>query len=111
MDRTRIGRRSLLALGAGAAAAPLLTACAGASTTGAGGEGTVTLLSNQFSPVEERQRFEAILKARVTAAPVAFNQVETGSSRRRCRVRWIPASRRSAWSARSTATWRRTRAG
>ncbi|GAB7038812.1 MULTISPECIES: ABC transporter substrate-binding protein [Catenuloplanes] len=71
-------RRSVLALGAGVAAAPLLTACAGASTSGGGGEGTVTLLSNQFSPVEERQRFEAILKARVTAAPVAFNQVETG---------------------------------
>ena len=71
-------RRSLLAFGAGAAAVPLLGACAGASTSGGGGEGTVTFLSNQFSPIEERQRFEAILAARVTAAPVAFNQVETG---------------------------------
>jgi multiple sugar transport system substrate-binding protein len=35
-------------------------------------------MSNQFSPVEEKQRFEKILKDRVTAEKVAFNQVETG---------------------------------
>ncbi len=75
----RLSRRALLGLGAGIAAAPVLSACGGVSTSGAeGGDGAVTLMSNQFSPVEEKQRFEAILKARVTAEKVAFNQVETG---------------------------------
>ncbi|WP_306214736.1 ABC transporter substrate-binding protein [Actinoplanes sp. RD1] len=80
LDTNRgLSRRSLLALGAGAAAAPLLGACGGVSTSGAeGGEGSVTLMSNQFSPVEERQRFEEILAKRVTGEKVAFNQVETG---------------------------------
>lgn len=74
----RLSRRSLLALGAGVAAAPVLGACGGVSTTGTGGgAGSVTLMSNQFAPVEERQRFERILKDRVPER-VAFNQVETG---------------------------------
>ena len=75
----RISRRSLFALGAGVAAAPVLSACGGVSTSGAsGGEGSITLMSNQFSPVEEKQRFEKILKDKVTAEKVAFNQVDTG---------------------------------
>ena len=75
----RFTRRSLLVLGAGAAAAPVLSACGGVSTTGTtSGSGGVTLMSNQFAPVEEKQRFEKILKDKVTAVPVAFNQVETG---------------------------------
>lgn len=74
----RISRRSLLTLGAGVAAAPLLTACGGVSTSGAGGAGSITLMSNQFSPVEEKQRFETILKDKVTAEKVGFNQVDTG---------------------------------
>lgn len=79
MDRRALNRRALLALGAGAAASPLLSACGGVSTSGTGGgEGSLTLMSNQFSPVEEKQRFEKILKDRVTVAKVGFNQVETG---------------------------------
>jgi multiple sugar transport system substrate-binding protein len=75
----RITRRGLLALGAGVAAAPVLSACGGVSTTGtSSGSGSLTLMSNQFSPVEEKQHFEQILKSRVTAEKVAFNQVETG---------------------------------
>lgn len=78
-DGPRISRRTLLALGAGVAAAPALSACGGVSTSGTSGEsGSVTLMSNQFSPVEEKQHFEKILKDRVTAEKVAFNQVETG---------------------------------
>jgi multiple sugar transport system substrate-binding protein len=75
----RISRRALLALGAGAAAAPVLGACGGVSTSGTdGGSGSITLMSNQFSPVEEKQHFEKILKDKVTAEKVAFNQVDTG---------------------------------
>ncbi|BCJ48798.1 ABC transporter substrate-binding protein [Actinoplanes sp. NBRC 14428] len=71
-----ISRRALLA---GIAAAPVLGACGGVSTTGSGGgAGSITLMSNQFSPVEEKQRFERILQERVTGEKVAFNQVETG---------------------------------
>jgi multiple sugar transport system substrate-binding protein len=75
----RLDRRTLLGLGLTAGMAPLLTACGGASTSGGdGGEGTVTFLSTQFTPVEERQRFEGILAARFTGAPVAYNPVEPG---------------------------------
>lgn len=72
-----LSRRSLLTLGAGVAAAPLLGACGGVSTTGAE-EGSLTMLSEQFSAVEERQRFEEILRRRVTAEKVAFNYAEYG---------------------------------
>jgi len=64
-------------LGAGLAAAPALAACGGASTSGGGGEGTVTFLSTQFEPVEERARFEQILADHVPT-PVAFNPVDAG---------------------------------
>jgi len=78
-DGPRISRRALLTLGAGAAAVPVLGACGGVSTSGAGGgSGSITLMSNQFSPVEEKQHFEQILKTKVTAEKVAFNQVDTG---------------------------------
>jgi len=74
----RLNRRRLLGLGLTAAgAAPLLTACGGASTSGTdGGEDAVNFLSTQFSPVEERQRFEQILRDRVKVASVAYNPVE-----------------------------------
>lgn len=72
----RIDRRRLLGLGLAAGAAPLLTACGGASTTGADEEGSITFLSTQFTPVEERQRFEQILSDRVKAGVVAYNPVE-----------------------------------
>jgi multiple sugar transport system substrate-binding protein len=75
----QLSRRGLLGLGLGTAAAPLLSACGGVSTSGAdGGKGTVNFLSTQFTPVEERQRFETILSNRVSAAKVAFNPVDAG---------------------------------
>lgn len=77
--RARFDRRTLLGLGLVAGSAPLLTACGGASTSGAdGGDGAVNFLSTQFTPVEERQRFETILAERVKAAPVAYNPVAPG---------------------------------
>ena len=79
MSANRLSRRGLLTLGAGVAAAPVLSACGGVSTTGTSTEaGSITLMSNQFSPVEEKQRFEQILKSKVAGGKVAFNQVETG---------------------------------
>lgn len=73
----RLSRRSLLGLGVGVAAAPALSACGGVSTSGAdGGSGTVNFMSTQFTPVEERQRFEKILSDKVSAAKVAYNPVE-----------------------------------
>lgn len=47
------------------AAAPALSACGGFSTSGAsggGGGGGLTFLSTQFTPVEEAERFRAVLK-------------------------------------------------
>lgn len=75
----RISRRAVLGLGLGAVAAPALSACGGASTTGADNGGdSVNFLSTQFTPVEERQRFERILRQRVTSASVAYNPVDAG---------------------------------
>lgn len=72
-----LSRRALLGLGAGALVAPALSACGGVSTSGAdGGEGAVNFLSTQFAPVEERLRFETILKNRVKGTDVAFNSVD-----------------------------------
>jgi len=73
-----ISRRALLGIGLGAAAAPALAACGGQSTSGGGGEGSVTFLSTQFTPVEERQRFEKILADKVSSVKVAYNPVEAG---------------------------------
>lgn len=74
-----LNRRSLLGLGLTAAAAPALAACGGASTSGTdAGKGGVTFLSTQFTPIEERQRFEAILKSHVSGTSVAYNPVEPG---------------------------------
>ncbi|MFJ8582600.1 ABC transporter substrate-binding protein [Micromonospora sp. NPDC093277] len=74
-----ISRRTVLGLGLGAAGAAALSACGGVSTTGSsGGSGSITFLSTQFTPVEERQRFETILGSRVTAAKVAYNPVDEG---------------------------------
>ena len=72
-------RRSLLLAGLGAAlSAPFLASCAGFDTSGAaGGEGTVEFLSTQFTPVQERQRYEAVLKQFVKV-PVAYNSVDPG---------------------------------
>lgn len=72
-------RRSLLLAGLGTAlSAPFLASCAGFDTSGAaGGEGTVEFLSTQFTPVQERQRYEDVLKQFVKV-PVAYNSVDPG---------------------------------
>lgn len=54
-----------------------MAGCAGFDTSGAGGAGSVGFLSTQFTPVEERQRFEAVLR-RELAVPVAYNPVTAG---------------------------------
>ena len=63
-----VSRRTALSLGLAAAAAPLLAAC-GASTTGNAGSaaGGVTVLGTQFT-VEEKAKFDAILKSKDAAA-------------------------------------------
>ena len=72
-------RRSLLLAGLGTAMSlPFLSACAGFDTSGAvAGEGTVGFLSTQFTPVEEKQRYEAVLK-KFLKVPVAYNPVDAG---------------------------------
>jgi multiple sugar transport system substrate-binding protein len=74
-----VSRRSLLLAGLGTAmSAPFLASCAGFDTSGAAaGEGTVGFLSTQFTPVEEKQRYEAVLK-KFAKAPVAYNSVDPG---------------------------------
>lgn len=72
-------RRSLLGLGLATAAAPVLAACSGASTSGsASGAGTVNFLCTQFTPIQERQNFQQILKSRAGKIKVAFNPVDSG---------------------------------
>ena len=68
-------RRTALGLGVGAAVAPLLAACQGASTSGGG---DFTFLSTQFTPVEEKQRFEKILADHVKDVNVSFNSMAVG---------------------------------
>ena len=72
-------RRSILLAGLGAAMSlPLLSACAGFDTSGAAaGAGTVGFLSTQFTPVDEKQRYEAVLK-KFLRVPVAYNAVDAG---------------------------------
>ncbi len=67
-----ITRRAVLG---GLLAAPLLAACAGFDTSGAATPGTVGFLSTQFTPVEERQRYEQVLRSELSV-PVAYNPVE-----------------------------------
>jgi multiple sugar transport system substrate-binding protein len=68
-------RRTLLATGAGLAAAATLSAC-GANTAGGG---DFVFLSTQFSPVEEKQRFEKILADNVKDYKVGYNTVAAAS--------------------------------
>lgn len=74
-----LSRRSILLAGLGAAMSlPLLSACAGFDTSGAvAGAGTVGFLSTQFTPVEEKQRYEAVLK-KFLRVPVAYNALDAG---------------------------------
>ncbi len=73
-------RRTALKLGLAAAsvpllASPLLASCAGASTSGGG---NFTFLSTQFTPVEEKQRFEKILADYVKDVKVSYNSMVVG---------------------------------
>lgn len=70
-------RRAVLLATLGLGAVPLLAACSGTSTSSAGGKGAVNFLSTQFTPIEERQRFEGILKSRVPGVKVAYNPVQS----------------------------------
>ncbi|MDQ0851878.1 multiple sugar transport system substrate-binding protein [Arthrobacter sp. B3I9] len=72
-------RRSMLLAGLGTAlSVPFLSACAGFDTSGAAaGQGTVGFLSTQFTPVEEKQRYETVLK-KFVRVPVAYNSVDPG---------------------------------
>lgn len=69
-----LSRRSVFGVAAGIAAAGALAGCQGASTTGAV-VGSATFFSTQFTPVEEKQRFEAVLKTFVTDPVTSFNSV------------------------------------
>ncbi|NUR73446.1 MAG: extracellular solute-binding protein [Hamadaea sp.] len=75
-NEARATRRALLQA---ALAAPVLAACGGVSTSGTGGAGSVNFLSTQFTPVEERQRFEKILADKVTSAKVGYNPVDNAT--------------------------------
>jgi len=68
-------RRTALRLGLGATAIPFLASCSGASTSGGG---DFTFLSTQFTPVEEKQRFEKILASRVKDVKVSYNSMAVG---------------------------------
>jgi multiple sugar transport system substrate-binding protein len=68
-------RRTALQLGLGAAALPFLASCSGASTSGGG---DFTFLSTQFTPVEEKQRFEKILADHVKDVKVSYNSMAVG---------------------------------
>ena len=74
--QSQFSRRSLLLAGLGTAMSlPFLSACAGFDTSGAAaGAGGVGFLSTQFTPVEEKQRYEAVLK-KFIKVPVAYNSV------------------------------------
>jgi len=75
-NEARATRRALLQA---ALAAPVLAACGGVSTSGTGGAGSVNFLSTQFTPVEERQRFEKILSDKVTSSKVGYNPVDNST--------------------------------
>jgi multiple sugar transport system substrate-binding protein len=75
----RVSRRTALKLGLGATALPFLagglSSCSGASTAGGG---DFTFLSTQFTPVEEKQRYEKILASSVTDPKVSYTSLATG---------------------------------
>lgn len=74
-----ISRRQALQVGAGLTVAPFLigslSGCSGASTSGGG---SFSFLSTQFTPVEEKQRFEKVLASRVKDVKVSYNSMAVG---------------------------------
>ncbi|MGI8716835.1 MAG: extracellular solute-binding protein [Lapillicoccus sp.] len=83
-DRTtvssEVSRRALLQSTAGSAALAALASACSASTSGGGAgggtAGSLTFMSTQFTPVEERQKYEGVLKK--YAPGVGFNPVDGG---------------------------------
>jgi multiple sugar transport system substrate-binding protein len=75
---TAVSRRTLLQYSLGTAAVASLAAACSASTSGGGGGGegggSLTFMATQFNPVEERQKYEAVLKQ--FAPGVSFNPVD-----------------------------------
>ncbi|HSO70908.1 MAG TPA: ABC transporter substrate-binding protein [Arachnia sp.] len=71
---TAMSRRTLLGVAGGATVASALAGCSGASTTG-GTAGDAVLFSTQFTPIEEKQRFEKVLAAYVTDPKTSFSSV------------------------------------
>jgi multiple sugar transport system substrate-binding protein len=71
-----LSRRTLLQYSLGTAALASLASACSASTSGGGGGGSdaITFMATQFNPVEERQKYEAVLKQ--YAPGVNFNPVE-----------------------------------
>lgn len=73
-----VSRRLLLQSAGGAAAVGALASACSASTSGGssggGTAGALTFMSTQFTPVEERQKYEAVLKK--YAPGVGFNPVD-----------------------------------
>ena len=96
-----VTRRSFLG---GLLASPLVAACAGFDTSGAAAPGTVGFLSTQFTPVEERQRYEQVLRGQLRV-PVAYNPVEGGVFQTTIRSQ---AKARNVRTAASTTTWPRS---
>ena len=77
--KIEVSRRTLLQYSLGAAGLATLASACSASTSGGsggGGEGALTFMATQFNPVEERQKYEAVLKQ--YAPGVNFNPVEQG---------------------------------
>jgi multiple sugar transport system substrate-binding protein len=79
---TVLSRRTLLQYSLGTAAVASMAAACSASTSGGGGGGgggeggALTFMATQFNPVEERQKYEAVLKQ--YAPGVNFNPVDQG---------------------------------
>jgi len=75
-----VSRRVLLQSAAGAAAVgALATACSASTSGGSSGGGTAgaqTFMSTQFTPVEERQKYEAVLKKGSSLFGVAYGDCD-----------------------------------
>lgn len=74
-----LSRRTALKFGLGVTAMPFLagslSGCQGASTSGGG---DFTFISTQFTPIEEKQRYEKILSTHVKDFKIAYNSMTAG---------------------------------
>jgi multiple sugar transport system substrate-binding protein len=78
MMAVQMSRRTALGVGLGGLSAGLLSACSGASTTGASA-GALSFLSTQFNPIEESHNFQGILTKRVPGTEIAFSSVDAAT--------------------------------